>query len=153
MSLPEIPLEDVGTETSSQAEGSRLAGERGLLLRLLVSFAAMAVWFWTQSLLGARTSPTATIGDGLHNLTAPLNAYFQGAPRAANALLIPRQFRIDRHDCGVSSGQLDFRRPGCVISRRNSAGHPPGDAGIGFSSASARNYLASSGIPFPAGDL
>ena len=95
MSLPEIPLEEVGTETSSQAEGSGLAGERGLLLRLLITFAAMAVWFWTQSLLGARTSPTATIGDGLHNLTAPLNAYFQGAPRAANALLIVSSALID----------------------------------------------------------
>jgi hypothetical protein len=95
MSLPEIPLEDVGAETSSQAEGSRFAGRRGLLLRLLITFAAMAVWFWTQSLLGARTSPTAPIGDGLHNLTAPLNAYFQGAPRAANALLIVSSAWID----------------------------------------------------------
>ena len=35
------------------------------------------------------------IGDGLHRLTAPLNAYLHRAPRAANALLIASSALID----------------------------------------------------------
>ena len=56
---------------------------------------ALAVWFWTQSLLGARHAPPAGIGDGLHQLTAPLNVYFFEHPRAANALLIASSGCID----------------------------------------------------------
>lgn len=76
-------------------EEKRISGKRGVALRILITFAAMAIWFWTQSLLGARTSPTAAIDDGLHNLTAPLNRYLQAAPRAANAVLIVSSALID----------------------------------------------------------
>ena len=55
----------------------------------------LALWFWTQSLIGGRTVPASGIGDALHNLTAGLNSYFSGHPRAADALLI------------VSSGLID----------------------------------------------
>ena len=88
MSSPEAPA-------AAPEEEKRFSGKHGVALRILMAFAAMAIWFWTQSLLGARTSPTAPIGDGLHNLTAPLNAYLQGAPRAANALLIVSSALID----------------------------------------------------------
>jgi PAP2 superfamily C-terminal len=66
-----------------------------LLLRLLVTGIVLALWFWTQSLIGARTAPANGIGDALHNATAGLNAYFSQNARAANALLI------------VSSGLID----------------------------------------------
>jgi membrane-associated phospholipid phosphatase len=69
--------------------------KRDLALRILITIAALAIWFWTQSLLGARTASSTPIGDGLHRLTAPLNAFFQSAPGAANALLIASSAFID----------------------------------------------------------
>ncbi len=76
-----------------QTENS--APGRGLLLRLLVSGIVLAVWFWTQSLIGARTAPSSGIGDGLHNLTAGLNSYFAQNAGAANALLVASSSLID----------------------------------------------------------
>jgi len=64
--------------------------------RVILTAVALAVWFYTQSLIGARPSPAAEIGDGLQGLTAPLNAYFLVHANAANALLI------------VSSGLIDL---------------------------------------------
>lgn len=55
----------------------------------------LALWFWTQSLLGSRIAPAAGIGDVLHNLTASLNSYFAHNSGATNALLI------------ISSGLID----------------------------------------------
>jgi hypothetical protein len=66
-----------------------------LLRRLVVTGIVLALWFWTQSLIGGRTAPASGIGDALHNLTAGLNAYFARNPVAADALLI------------VSSGLID----------------------------------------------
>src|SRR5712671_5334420 len=68
---------------------------RSLLLRLLVTGIVLVLWFWTQSLIGARTAPAWGIGDALHNLTAGLNSYFSTNSGAADALLI------------VSSGLID----------------------------------------------
>ena len=68
---------------------------RRLLLRLVVTAVVLALWFWTQSLIGARTAPASGIGDAVHALTAPLNSYFSQNPSDANALLI------------VSSGLID----------------------------------------------
>jgi PAP2 superfamily C-terminal len=68
---------------------------RGLVLRVVVTGIAIAVWFWTQSLIGSRQMPEAGIGDGLHNLTAGLNSYLQQSPSAANALLIVSSALID----------------------------------------------------------
>jgi PAP2 superfamily C-terminal len=67
----------------------------GLAVRILITVASLALWFWTQSLLGARGVPSQPIGDGLHRLTAPVNRYLQDAPRAANALLILSSALID----------------------------------------------------------
>jgi hypothetical protein len=77
----------------TQAESS--SPRKRLLLRLVLTAVVLALWFWTQSLIGGRTVPAAGIGDAVHNLTAGLNSYFSGHPRAANALLI------------VSSGLID----------------------------------------------
>lgn len=69
---------------------------RTLLLRLVVMVVILGIWFWTQSLLGARTPPvTGAIGDALHNLTAGLNSYFAQNTAAANALLIVSSAFID----------------------------------------------------------
>ncbi len=68
---------------------------RGLLLRFLVAGTVLALWFWTQSLIGARIAPASGIGDALHNLTAGLNSYFAESLRAANALLILSSALID----------------------------------------------------------
>lgn len=76
-------------------EAESTSGRRGLLLRLSMTGIVLALWFWTQSLIGARTAPAAGIGDALHNLTAGLNSYFAQNAGAANALLI------------VSSGLID----------------------------------------------
>ncbi len=57
--------------------------------------AVLALWFWTQSLIGARIAPASGIGDALHNLTAGLNSYFAESMRAANALLIVSSALID----------------------------------------------------------
>ena len=72
--------------------GSR---RRRLLRRLLLTGIVLALWFWTQSLIGARVAPASGIGDGLHNLTAGLNSYFAQNTRAANALLIVSSSLID----------------------------------------------------------
>jgi hypothetical protein len=77
----------------TQAENS--GHRRGLLLRLLVAGIVLALWFWTQSLIGARTAPGSGIDDAFHNLTAGLNSYFAGNPGAANALLIASSALID----------------------------------------------------------
>jgi hypothetical protein len=66
-----------------------------LLRRLVVTGIVLALWFWTQSLIGARTAPASGIGDALHNLTAGLNSYFAQNSRAANALLIVSSALID----------------------------------------------------------
>jgi len=68
---------------------------RRLLRRLLVTGIVLTLWFWTQSLIGARVAPASGIGDGLHNLTAGLNSYFAQNLRAANALLILSSALID----------------------------------------------------------
>ncbi len=95
MSSPEALQEVVGAEATQRAKDRRIARKKALVARILITFAALAIWFWTQSLLGARSSPAEGIGDWLHRLTAPLNAYLHGAPRAANALLIASSALID----------------------------------------------------------
>src|SRR5260221_10702501 len=76
-------------------EPERTSRRRRLLRRLLVTGIVLALWFWTQSLIGARVAPASGIGDGLHNLTAGLNSYFAQNLRAANALLIVSSALID----------------------------------------------------------
>jgi hypothetical protein len=66
-----------------------------LLRRLVVTGIVLALWFWTQSLIGSRIAPASGLGDALHNLTAGLNAYFAQNMRAADALLIVSSALID----------------------------------------------------------
>lgn len=95
MSSPE-PQTGVGASPESdQPPPLRISSKKRLLLRIVITAIALVIWFWTQSLLGARNNPSQPIGDALHNLTAPLNSYFHTVPRAANALLILSSALID----------------------------------------------------------
>jgi hypothetical protein len=69
---------------------------RPLLIRLILTGAALTLWFWTQSLIGKRSLPVAGVADGLFVWTAPINQYLFEHANAANALLI------------VSSGFIDL---------------------------------------------
>jgi hypothetical protein len=71
------------------------ASAKALATRVLITTAALVIWFWTQSLIGARPAPQNGIGDGLHSATAQLNLYLQSNPKAANALLIVSSAIID----------------------------------------------------------
>jgi hypothetical protein len=68
---------------------------RRLILRLILTAIVLSIWFWTQSLIGARTPTASGVGDALQNLTAGLNSYFSQQPLAANALLIVSSALID----------------------------------------------------------
>jgi hypothetical protein len=68
---------------------------RAFAIRILITTAALVIWFWTQSLIGARPAPVNGIGDGLLSATAPLNHYLQSNSKAANALLIASSAIID----------------------------------------------------------
>ena len=95
MSSPEALHEIVNADAAQRAKDRKIAKKKALAARILITFAALAIWFWTQSLLGARSSPTEGIGDGLHRLSAPANAYLHGSPHAANVLLIASSALID----------------------------------------------------------
>ena len=77
--------------TQAQSAGQR----RGILLRLVVTAIVLGLWFWTQSVIGARIAPTNGIGDAVHNWTAGLNSYFSQNLGAANVLLIVSSALID----------------------------------------------------------
>ena len=68
---------------------------RSLGFRIALTAGALVVWFWTQSLIGARPLPASGIGDGLLSATAPLNQYLHVHPSGANALLIVSSALID----------------------------------------------------------
>jgi PAP2 superfamily C-terminal len=68
---------------------------RSFLLRLLLTIAALGLWFWTQRLLGSRATPAAGVGDALHALTSGWNRYLLLHANAANALLITSSALID----------------------------------------------------------
>lgn len=55
----------------------------------------LIVWFWTQSLIGKRAFPSDGIGDGMHQLLAPVHQYLVHNPGAANALLMGSSAVID----------------------------------------------------------
>lgn len=66
-----------------------------MVLRISCIGVALALWFWTQSLIGRRGSPAGGIRDGVHALTAPLNRWLHGHPRHADAVLIASSALID----------------------------------------------------------
>lgn len=68
---------------------------RALVTRLLISVAALTLWFWTQSLISKHVSPASGVGDQLLFWTAPINSYLYGHHRTANGLLILSSAIID----------------------------------------------------------
>ena len=83
-----------GSPPQIAADARRTA--HSLAIRILMTVAALATWFWTQSLVGLRGSPTAGSGDRLHVATASANLYLPHRRSVADAVLI------------VSSGIIDL---------------------------------------------
>ncbi len=71
--------------------------KRLIPVRLLLMTCALGLWFATQHWLGARPPMTgsASIGDGVHVLTAPIHGWLLDHPGAANGLLIASSLCID----------------------------------------------------------
>jgi hypothetical protein len=63
--------------------------------RLLFVCAGLALWFWSQSLIGRRSFPDGAIGDQVHIWTAPWHDYLLENRRAADLLLITSSAVID----------------------------------------------------------
>ena len=77
------------------AKTEKAHSRRGTLLRFAVTGLVLVLWFWTQSLIGARALPAAGLYDEIHQLTAPLNTYLYEHAGAADALLIFSSAIID----------------------------------------------------------
>jgi PAP2 superfamily C-terminal len=77
------------------AQSVRSGFRSSLAIRLLVTVAALAIWFCTQSLIGARGAPASGIGDRIQAVTAPANLYLHSHPAMANALLVVSSSIID----------------------------------------------------------
>ncbi|HEX3134837.1 MAG TPA: hypothetical protein VHX44_14820, partial [Planctomycetota bacterium] len=76
--------------------------------RVALVAAALGAWFITQKLIGSR-APLAegTIGDLVHDLTAPVNRWLHAHPRAADRLLMGSSFGIDTFGLAlIGSGLL-----------------------------------------------
>jgi len=86
----------VATEDEIAGDSRSGRGARAFVFRLTITAVVLVIWFWTQSLIGARGAPSAGIGDRLFSATAPMNLYLHAHPLAANVLLI------------VSSGIIDL---------------------------------------------
>jgi hypothetical protein len=63
--------------------------------RVAVVVGALAIWFWTQSLIGRKAAAKEGIGDFVHDLTARWHSYFLANPHAANIALIISSLFID----------------------------------------------------------
>jgi len=63
--------------------------------RVLIAAIGIGLWFGTQSLIASKTAPASGIGDGVHQLTAPLNEYLYQNPKIADGLLIVSSAIID----------------------------------------------------------
>lgn len=77
------------------AERGRSSFRYSLAVRLVVTVAALVIWFWTQSLIGGRGAPASGIEDRIHSVTAAGNLYLHSHPAAANALLVVSSAIID----------------------------------------------------------
>jgi membrane-associated phospholipid phosphatase len=67
---------------------------RKRLRRTAIVALSLAIWFWTQSLIGHRAACNGIV-DKIHEYTQPLNDYLQAHHSAANAVLIASSLVID----------------------------------------------------------
>jgi hypothetical protein len=88
-------VSSTGTQTRVVNPSLPTRGGRDFAIRLILTTIALVIWFWTQSLIGARGVPGTVIGDRLHSATAPANLYLHAHPSAANVLLIVSSAIID----------------------------------------------------------
>jgi hypothetical protein len=67
------------------------------LCRALFVLAGLALWFWTQALIGSRTeaADSGAIGDGVHEALATAHDYLRTHPAAADRLLLCSSAVID----------------------------------------------------------
>jgi len=63
--------------------------------RAVLVAVGLALWFWTQKLIGQRPFPPRGIGDAVHDWTASWNRRLNANPRAANVLLVASSAVID----------------------------------------------------------
>lgn len=77
------------------AQNGRPWFSSSLAVRVIITAAALVIWFWSQSLIGSRAAPASGIGDRMHDITASVNSYLHQHPAAANALLIVSSAIID----------------------------------------------------------
>jgi hypothetical protein len=64
-------------------------------LRFGIVMFSLVAWFASQSLISGRGVRAGFIGDGVHELTAPLHGYLATHPRSANIVLIVSSAFID----------------------------------------------------------
>jgi hypothetical protein len=64
-------------------------------LRVLAVIAGLGLWYWTQSLIGARGFPEGCVWDALHEATAGLNRWLAEQAWRGDALLISSSLVID----------------------------------------------------------
>lgn len=64
-------------------------------LKIGVVVLSLIGWFKTQSMIASRELKSDSIGDGIHELTERINAYFAANPKAANILLVVSSILID----------------------------------------------------------
>ena len=63
MSSPEALQEIVDADAATRAKDRKIPRKKALAARILITIAALAIWFWTQSLLGARNRRRAAAAD------------------------------------------------------------------------------------------
>ncbi|HET9792200.1 MAG TPA: phosphatase PAP2-related protein [Candidatus Angelobacter sp.] len=79
----------------SQSTDTPLISKRAIAQRIAITAGALALWFWTQSLIGVRQLFGPGIIDALHQLTAPINVYLLHHPAATDTLLVVSSAFID----------------------------------------------------------
>lgn len=63
--------------------------------RVVVVIVALAIWFWTQKLIGAKASIGSGLGDALHGMTGNWHRYLLAHSKVADRLLIGSSLFID----------------------------------------------------------
>lgn len=64
-------------------------------IRVGVVVVGLALWFWSQRLIGRKAAVASGVGDRLHAWSAPLHGWFRGHARATDATLIVSSALID----------------------------------------------------------
>lgn len=91
-----VGLMAVIARTQAGSHDSWLASRAGgLSLKALLVAVSLTAWFWTQSLIASRGLKDGRIGDLLHDLTEPWNAWLQAHRRVSSGILIASSAVID----------------------------------------------------------